>query len=199
MKKGHVLINWVLDDEELLEPYEWDEEDDLEILDDLPIIHVDEKTLYDLIYCTLQLKDMRFIEHQQTFLFSHGKYALAIEFDQEGRLIYRGTLLYEQRTQVNALALQLPVISLSYTIFDYGCMKEYGLTRLERLKKQLVEECIDGLYECDHDRLLKLYQEYFDKKEDNLDKAYHRLKEKIESGYSLIHELLYAQLIKYPG
>lgn len=199
MKKGHVLVNWVLDDEELLEPYEWDEEDDLEILDDLPIIHVDEKTLYDLIYCTLQLKDTRFIEQQHTFLLSDGKYALAIEFDEEGRLIYRGTLLYEQRQQVNTWARSLPIVSLDYEIFDYGCMKEYGLTRLERLKKQLVEECIDHLYECDHPQLMKLYQEYFDKKEEDIDKAYHRLKDKIESGYSFIHELLYAQFIKYPG
>ena len=37
--------NWVKEDEELLEPYEWDEDDDLEIISRVDIYHVDEKTL----------------------------------------------------------------------------------------------------------------------------------------------------------
>ncbi len=27
-----IIVNWVKEDEELLEPYEWDEDDDLEII-----------------------------------------------------------------------------------------------------------------------------------------------------------------------
>ena len=39
-----IIVNWVKEDEELLEPYEWDEDDDLEIISRVDIYHVDEKT-----------------------------------------------------------------------------------------------------------------------------------------------------------
>ena len=36
-----IIVNWVKEDEELLEPYEWDEDDDLEIISRVDIYHVD--------------------------------------------------------------------------------------------------------------------------------------------------------------
>ena len=43
-----IIVNWVKEDEELLEPYEWDEDDDLEIISVLEAYLVDKKTLHDL-------------------------------------------------------------------------------------------------------------------------------------------------------
>ena len=40
MKIEHILVNWSLDDEEVLEPYEWEAEDDLEVLKSAPLLHV---------------------------------------------------------------------------------------------------------------------------------------------------------------
>ena len=36
-----IIVNWVKEDEDLLEPYEWDEDDDLEIISRVDIYHVD--------------------------------------------------------------------------------------------------------------------------------------------------------------
>ena len=44
-----IIVNWVKEDEELLEPYEWDEDDDLEIISRVDIYHVDEKTLHEFM------------------------------------------------------------------------------------------------------------------------------------------------------
>ena len=50
-----IIVNWVKEDEELLEPYEWDEDDDLEIISVLEAYLVDEKTLHDFIYGCINL------------------------------------------------------------------------------------------------------------------------------------------------
>ena len=50
-----IIVNWVKEDEELLEPYEWDEDDDLEIISVLEAYLVDKKTLHDFIYGCINL------------------------------------------------------------------------------------------------------------------------------------------------
>ena len=39
-----IIVNWVKEEEELLEPYEWDEHDDLEIISRLKGYLVDQDT-----------------------------------------------------------------------------------------------------------------------------------------------------------
>ena len=50
-----IIVNWVKEDEELLEPYEWDEDDDLEIISRLKGYLVDQDTLHDFIYGCINL------------------------------------------------------------------------------------------------------------------------------------------------
>lgn len=45
-----MIVNWVKEDEELLEPYEWSNGDDIEIISTLSCFKVDQKTLHDFIY-----------------------------------------------------------------------------------------------------------------------------------------------------
>ena len=43
-----MIVNWVKEDEELLEPYEWAHGDDIEIISTLSCYKVDKQTLHDL-------------------------------------------------------------------------------------------------------------------------------------------------------
>ena len=54
-----MIVNWVKEDEELLEPYEWSNGDDIEIISTLSCFKVDQKTLHDFIYGCLHIFDQK--------------------------------------------------------------------------------------------------------------------------------------------
>ena len=45
-----LLVNFVYDDEELLEPYEWQDDDSYEEIENAPLYHVSTKQLHDFLY-----------------------------------------------------------------------------------------------------------------------------------------------------
>ena len=47
---------------------------------------------------------------------------------------------------MNKKIAALELSNIHYQMYDEGEMKEYGLTREERLKKQFIEQRIDELY-----------------------------------------------------
>ena len=81
-----MIVNWVKEDEELLEPYEWSNGDDIEIISTLSCFKVDQKTLHDFIYGCLHIFDQKLC--QKVFAIGDGHYALAIETDEKGIIIY---------------------------------------------------------------------------------------------------------------
>ena len=85
-KLDKMIVNWVKDDEELIEPYEWCEGDDIEIISSIQCIKVDQKTMYDFIYGCLQIFDPNF--YNKVFAIGDGHYTLAIETNQEGKLCF---------------------------------------------------------------------------------------------------------------
>ena len=45
-----LLVNFVYDDEELLEPYEWQDDDSYEEIENAPLYHVSTKQLHDFFF-----------------------------------------------------------------------------------------------------------------------------------------------------
>ena len=81
-----IIVNWVKEDEELLEPYEWSNGDDIEIISTLSCFKVDQKTLHDFIYGCLHIFDQKLC--QKVFAIGDGHYALAETFVIEVFLIF---------------------------------------------------------------------------------------------------------------
>ena len=156
-----IIVNWVKEDEELLEPYEWDEDDDLEIISRVDIYHVDEKTLHDFIYGCINIYDSQ----------------------------------YFNNILINHELKKLPIVKINYHMYDEGLIKEYGLTRNERIKKQYVENMVDQLYVEDYDKFLNVCKQLEINDDKSIGKYLH-LKKKLEKGYSFIHELLYNEFVK---
>lgn len=188
-----MIINWVKEDEELLEPYEWAHGDDIEIISTLSCYKVDKQTLHDFIYGCLHIFEPSLC--QKVFAIGDGNYALAIETDINGKVCYRSVFDFCDRDKMNKKIMSLALKDIPYQMYDEGEMKEYGLTRNERLKKQYIEQKIDELYIEDYEAFLKLCYQLNIQDEQSIQK-YNHLKNKIEKGFSFIHEVLFHELTK---
>ena len=188
-----IIVNWVKEDEELLESYEWDESDDLEIISVLNAYLVDDKTLHDFIYGCINLFDKQYFS--SIFIVGNGNYSVVVEINNIGKLAYRSLPMINQRALINDYLKTQSLTIFNYYMYDEGLAKEYGLTRNGRIKKQYVDNMIDKLYVEDYDKFLKICNELEIKDEKSIG-MYLRLKKKLEHGYSFIHELLYNEFVK---
>lgn len=187
-----MIVNWVKEDEELLEPYEWQEGDDIEIISKLNLYKVDNQTLYDFIYGCLHIHDQKL--SQKVFIIGNGKYSLAIETDKKGKLIYRSVIDLASRNKINKKINALKITNINYQKYDEAEYKEYGLTRKERLNKQYLEQIIDEIYYQNKNYFNQLC--YKLQINDNKDiNKYHHLKNKLQKGYNNFHKQLYQLLI----
>ncbi len=191
MKIKNVLVNWSLYDEELLEPYEWKEDDDLELIDEINLIRVDELCLNDLFNNIVTISMER---TSNEFIVANETYAIAIELDHNGHLKYRSVLTYDKRNEIGDIIKTLPTHSLLYTVQDYCENKEYGLTRAERIKKQYLVQKIELLYQYQPRKLLSIYTQLYLIEESDPNKAYKRILKQLKSGYLNYHEYLYKLL-----
>lgn len=171
-----IIVNWVKEDEELLEPYEWDEDDDLEIISVVEAYLVNKKTLHDFIYGCINLFDEKYFN--SIFIVGDGKYSVVVEINSAGKLVYRSLPMINQRTLINEYLKTQSLTVFSYHMYDEGLIKEYGLTRNERIKKQYVENMIDQLYVEDYEKFLDLCKQLEIKDEKSIG-MYLQFKEKV--------------------
>ena len=184
------LANMVYDDEELLEPYEWQDDDCYEEFHYLPIYRVTQHQLHDFIYGKLCIEDME----DCFFIVGDGHYSVVIQMKDQ--CIYRrGTVLFSQRKKINDIIQTVGYSHFSYRILEEAYEKEVGLTRLERTSKICIEEVIDEIFVVHYDLFLEICEQLHIQ-EDGPSEKYLALKNKIEKGYSSIHELLYQELIQ---
>ncbi len=184
------LVNFVYDDEELLEPYEWQEDDIYQEFHYLPIYRVHYQTLHDFLYGKLYIPKQK----ESIFIVGDGHYNVVIEMKKD--VIYkRGTVTFQKRQQINEIIKTLPVTLFQYRILEEAYEKEYGLTRQERMKKICIEEVIDEIFVV-HYELFQEICEQLNIHEESPSDQYLMLKHKIEKGYSSLHELLYKELIQ---
>lgn len=189
----NIIVNWVKEDEELLEPYEWEEHDDLEIISSLKKYRITNKQLYDFIYGCINLKEKQYFN--RVFAVSDTKYCIVVEINGKGKLIFRSLVSFKNRTLINQEAIKEPLTTFQYTIYDEGIPKEYGLTRAERVKKQYVENRIDEIYVEDYEEFLVICKQLQIQGNQSIT-SYITLKKKLEKGYTFMHEVLYNQFLK---
>lgn len=188
-----IKVNWVKEDEEILEPYEWCEFDDLEELYDLDVFFVNDQILHDFIYGCLFIVDTFY--WSRLFALTNGKVSIIVEINTKGKLIYRGVSDLKGQRILLAYAKELEHTVIEYELYDEAFFKEYGLTREERTKKQYVDDKIDDLYINDYESFVLLCNELEIRDQDDMS-MYVTLKKKIEYGYSFLHEMLYYQIIE---
>ncbi len=158
--------------------YEWQPNDTIENIKRIKLIHVERETFdhllcYDgTIDCEFLLKIYRTCEVYTSkkvkimdycCLFSDGERALAIEFNQEGKPIYKSKLLIDEEEEIAVLASNLEFYTLDYQIKD-KVLENRFFTRNEILiRKYLMKEVEDSYRKKNYGKLCFLYEEYFDK------------------------------------
>lgn len=180
-----MLVNWALDDEELLEPYEWQEEDDLEEIGDQPLLLISSGQMYDLYYGIIQFSNL----DDGDYLVCDGKLSLAIRLLHHGELAYRSVLPFGEREVVLKKAQGLSLRKLTYEVLALSEVKEFGLTRYEKEKKQWLLEHVSLLSEGE---LAAVWQIVFPL---DINVSKRALMERLEMGYTHLHEYLYRHFV----
>lgn len=184
-----VILNW--SENEILEFYEWDDTDPLELIKKIPIFKVKHKVFLDLfsniskvnMEFLMSIKDKTIISGKNIVnkipyaaIFTDNKSVVALEFNYEGVSTNYSKLLIEDELNVLELAYALKETDLALEIIKP--LKKDCSLRQEREAKALIELELDSLYEKKDTLKLKyLYYEYKREKEDNIDIIYNTLKE----------------------
>ena len=192
MKIENVIVNWSYFDEEILEPYEWSQDDDLQIITSIQVLYVDDQQMNDFYNNVIYFNNANQLYHD--FIVCSLHYALAIEIDQTGKLKYRSVLTYDVREKLYRSYDISKFQKLEYIIEDYCELKEYGLTRYERIKKQSLINKIEMLYQFQPKKILFLYQQIYLEPHIDEKEAYESLMERLKFGYYNVHEYLYQLL-----
>ena len=110
-------------------------------------------------------------------------------------MCYRSVFDFKDRKKMNDMMNKQEETKINYQMYDEGEMKEYGLTREERIKKQFIDQKIDEIYMDHYDCFLSICEKLNISDDKSIEKYYH-LKRLIEKGYSFIHVLLYNEFNK---
>ena len=190
--------------------YEWNQSDNIENIKRIKLVHIERKMLDNLLYydgiidsnfliklyrtCEVYTsKKVKVIDY--CCLFSDGDRVIAIEFDKEGRPIYKSKLLIDEEEEIAILASNLEETTFEYQILSKVLDNRF-FTRNEILvRKYLMKEIEDCYEKKNYNKLKFLYQEYFDTEQE----SYSSMKEELINSMKLTvdekHKNLY-QLLK---
>lgn len=170
--------------------YEWNANDTIENIKRIKLVHVsneeyDKLLYYDgtvdsnfliKIYRTCEVytsKKIKVLDY--CILFSDGSRAMAVEFNNKGRPIYKSKLLIDEEEEIAVLASNLEKYSFSYQITEKILNNRYFTRNEILIHKYLYNEIAECYNKKNYDKLRFLYEEYFEKEEDSLTKMYQDL------------------------
>ena len=186
--------------------YEWDKDDNIEYIKRIPIKHVDSKVIIDMLKNKIKvakpflksiedktkLKNNKLLKY--TCIFSDGKNALAIEFNDKGESINKSSILLEDEININEFMYNIDVIEVEYEVLEKEI--RFMETRQDINIKKIIKLEIDNLYKNHINNKLKyLYLEWFNKLENNIDVIYNDMINKLQDNLTNKEYAIY-ELIK---
>ena len=198
-----VLLNFT-EENKIIEFFEWDNDDIIEHVKKIPIMRVSSKILIDIINNEIMV-EKEFLERiknnttlykktknlQYAVLISDLNSVIGIEFDKEGKIISKSSLLLDEEEEIIEECLDIKEENLNYKIIK-KIEKENYLTRNETKKRRYLLKEIDNLYkEKDIDKLTYLYEELYKKDDTTFPEKYFKIKLDLEQNYSKKHDELY--------
>lgn len=154
--------------------FEWNRTDTIKNIYKISLYHISNDDLINLKYNKIKVtnnfinkvKQDNFKHKKIICLVSNGKNSIGLLFDQEGNLLKRSSLLFEEENEVNALAKNLPITNIEY--LKNIETKPINLIRIEIEKKEISKKYLNKL--TDETTLKYLYYEYFNKECNELSK-----------------------------
>lgn len=156
--------------------FEWNRKDKIKNISRIAVYHISDQDLIDLTYNQIilslpflsQLKNETKKYKKIMCLVSNTSQTIGLLFNQDGRLIKRSSLLFEEETEVNNIAKTLPITEITYQE-NIKVDPNHNL-RIEIEKKDTLVQYINQTK--DIIALKYLYYEYFKEECDD----YHQIK-----------------------
>ena len=160
---------------DFFEFYEWNKKDHIEHIKKIPIIKVNNKTLFDIINYKINL-DQPFIQKYinkcekynssnnfNYIAFTNGINSLVISFDKNGNIIKKSSLIFEDEENICLLSKNAKYIKLIYKI-----IKKYNYSNHTRFEKERIHYLIKKIKRISENQLKYLYYDCFNKQESNI-------------------------------
>ena len=118
--------------------YEWAQDDSIDFIKKIPLFHVDNKTYKDLLTKKIKINSL-FLQSilnktkvkqnkllKYACIFGDGKNALAVEFNDNGIINYKSSILLEDELNINEFMYSIELCKLDYEIIAKDILrKEY--------------------------------------------------------------------------
>lgn len=181
-----ILLNFI-DGSRIVEFFEWDRKDVIEHIKRIPLIRVKDNIFFDLISSdiTVSKSFLSMIKNKTSFfsenrseyiiLISNIERAYALEFNNNGKIICKSSLLIDEEEEVVAFAKSLPITNIDYTANKIEYNNTF-YTRQEERNRRLVLKEIENAYTVNnYEKLKYMYEECFNEKGINYDEMYKKL------------------------
>ena len=179
-----VLLNF---NEELIEYFEWEDNDNVKYIKRVSLFKVNTSFLNDIVNYETVL-DNSFVnkipkydiggtlENGHVCLFTDGDIAIGV-FIMDNKPILFSRLLLDEEFEVLEVSLSLEVLNISYTKLNMKNKSNSFLTRSERSFKENLSRKLDDLYKNkSYEELIYLYYEYTNSENRNISYIYNFLK-----------------------
>lgn len=185
--------------------YEWEASDSINHIKKIPSFKVDDVTIYEVMNYDINVshefleivKDNTEVFYNRAIkkieyacVIFNDEFSLAIIFDETGRVTGKSKLLFDESDDVVSSGKNLDVYKLDYNVLDKTKVN-LKFTRKENKIVTLLKRYLDNIYESKrYDELKYIYFECFNKEENDLFKAYSKLKHSIsEADFNVINKL----------
>lgn len=192
-----ILLNFQ-DSDRVYEFFEWNNQDEIEHIKKIPILRVNSNFLDDILKYKINI-DKKILEkiYKKTELFNHDRISVidyaclftdcykvvAVEFNNEGKSIYKSSLLLDEEDEVLEFSNEIENTNISYKRIN-KIVKEYFLTREEEFRKNyLLKELRNANKNKEYEKINYLYEEIYPDSKKNSSEKYSFLVDDISNNY----------------
>ena len=192
-----ILLN-LLDSERVYEFFEWSNKDDVEHIKKMPMIKVSSNFLDNAINNTIVI-DKSFLDeiYQKTEVYNHdrigvidyaclftdGYKVLAIEFNSDGKSLFKSFLLLDEEDEILEVSNEIKLRTIPYKNIRKKVSNQY-LTREEEYRKNyLIRELKNAKKHEKYEKINYLYEEIYPVSSKSIEEKYKLLIGDISNNY----------------
>ena len=200
-----ILIN-LMDSNRVYESFEWSSKDNVEHIKKMPMVKISSDKFKDFIYNYIQI-DKDFLEDiykksevyngdkisviDYGCLFTDGNKVLSIEFNKDGKSLFKSFLLLDEEEEILDVSNELSIKDIKYKVIKKIKVVDF-LTREEEFRMNyLLKELKYAKEKKNYEKINYLYEEIYPNDNKTNDEKYKILTSDILNNYSLNHNELF--------
>ncbi len=171
--------------------YEWDENDSLDFVKKIPLIHIKSKSLVDILTSKIKInrefldtikgktKLNKNIYLDYACIFADGKNSLAVEFNEDGIITSKSSISLDDELSINEFMYNILETSITYDVIEVE--KQERFLRQDLKIKNILKHEIENIKKTkNYSKLKYLYLEWFNKLDNNYDEMLNVMFAKID-------------------